>query len=260
MNIYRITPENINDLKFSSPVKFDTILFDSNLVCNLHCVYCHNNRVNKPMVEDDLINFIENQVDTVKNFQIGCAMEPTMDKRMGKIATIVSKSRAKPTGFFRVQTNAILLHNHDLNVLKEAGITFFTISLDSVDKDVHSQLRGGSDLFKIVENIRWLRKNWPEVTIYLVTTVSTLNGPGLKDLADFAVDSGVDGIELRKMFYLPNSKIIKNHDMMSKLLMTDEQFELAYKPIVEEYRNKLKICINDAETIETHKKQQKVKV
>ena len=41
---YRISHKNINTVTFPTPQDFDTIFFDSNLNCNLHCLYCHNPR------------------------------------------------------------------------------------------------------------------------------------------------------------------------------------------------------------------------
>lgn len=260
MNLYRVTHRNINELKFPSPLNFDTILFDSNLNCNLHCVYCHNQRDTKLVSEDDFIKFIDTQVESVKNFQIGCTMEPTMDKRMVKFATIVSKSKAKPTGFFRIQTNGMLLHHHNLDGLKEAGISYFTISLDTVDKDIHAELRGGSDINKILTNIKWLRTSWPSLNICLVCTVSSLNIYKLRDLFTFAVDAGINGIELRKMFYYPTSRIITNHDLMSRILLTNEEFLKECDSLVAEFKDKIYIFINDEERIAKQKLEQKTRI
>ena len=221
---YRISHKNINKLNFDSPQNFDSILFDSNLNCNLHCVYCHNPRDLEKVNEEDFERFIETCVKSVKLFQIGCAMEPTMDKRMTWFALKVKNSKANPTNTFRLQTNGILLDKHNIDHLREAGINRFTISMDTINSEIHKELRGGSDLSKILKNIEWLKSIWPEACVNFVCTVTTLNLPHLQDLVDFASKNNINYISFRKMFYFPDSKIIKNHDKMKELFLDNNQY------------------------------------
>jgi MoaA/NifB/PqqE/SkfB family radical SAM enzyme len=216
--IFQISHLNINKIKFEEPKIFDQILLDTIYTCNLHCMYCHNERYSEKLKEEDLINFIETQVLSVTDFQIGCAMEPTMDKRLTKFAKIVANSKAKPSGMFRLQTNATLIDRHNVDELIEAGINKFTISLDTVDVDVHKELRGGSDLEKIIKNIKMLRQNYSNVPLHLVTTVNKLNQHLLDDLCSWAIDNNITFIDLRKMFYFSDSKIIKEHEKMKSIV------------------------------------------
>lgn len=255
--IYRISHKNINSVRFERPQKFETILFDSNLNCNLHCLYCHNHRDLNLVKEEDFMNFLETQVYSVMNFQIGCAMEPTMDKRMGKFALMVSKSKAKPKGYFRLQTNGTLLHRHDVNELKEAGIDKITVSIDTIDSNVHKILRGGSDLDQILKNIKYLKNKWPESRVQFITTVCSLNIDKLLDLCKYAVDNGIPNIELRKMFYRPDSNVIKDHNKMKEILISDEEFYSKSEMLVKEFDKKIQFYVNGTKQLEYHKSREK---
>lgn len=254
---YRISHRNINDIKFDVPHRFKTILFDSNLNCNLHCVYCHNYRDNKLVKEDDFVRFIETQVESVLNFQIGCAMEPTMDKRMTKFALIVSKSKAKPTGYFRLQTNGTLLHKHNIDHLREAGISKITVSIDTINPDIHKEMRGGSDLDKILKNIKDLKSKWPESTVQFITTINSRNIDELDELCEYAVDNQIRSIELRKMFYRSNSNIIKDHEKMKNILLEDAMFDEKISKLVNKYKNRMKLYVNDSKQLENHRSLEK---
>lgn len=256
---YRISHKNINEIKFPSPHDFNTILFDSNLNCNLHCVYCHNNRDTKTVSEEDFLRFIDTQVNSVNDFQLGCAMEPTMDKRMTKFALMVSKSKAKPKRTFRLQTNGTLLHIHNIDELRTAGINKITVSIDTIDPEIHREMRGGSDLEKILTNIKNLRQTWPESRVEFITTVNARNLPKLEDLCQYAIDNQIYTIELRNMFYIEKSKIIKDHEKMKSLLLTDSEFDTTAEILAENYKYKLRFHLNNADKIEAHKSNQRVK-
>lgn len=256
--VYRISPKNINSIKFKTPQKFDHILFDSNLSCNLHCVYCHNDRTTNTVSEEDFLKFINTQISSVKNFQIGCAMEPTMDKRMTKFALMISKSHANPTGMFRLQTNGILIHRHKIDEMKEAKINRITISIDTIDENIHRELRGGSDLKQILKNINDLKKQWPSVNVHFITTVTSRNINGIFDLVKYATDIGINLVELRKMFYFPDSKIIKDHFKMKELMVSDEEFDNSSTKVLEKFGNQIEIYVNDSELMEKHRLKQKI--
>lgn len=254
--VHRISYKNINKFKYPAPIDFGLILFDSNLACNLHCVYCHNNRSTEVVSEEDFKTFVDSQVKSIKDFQIGCAMEPTMDKRMNNFIKMVGKTHARPTGMFRIQTNGILLHKHDHEVWEDCGVNTLSISIDTIDPEVHKILRGGSDIKKIIKNIEVARKKCSKLKMWFITTVSSDNINLLSDLIKYGIDIGVNGIELRKMYYSPSSIIIKDHEKMKSLLLTNEQFNDSARSLKEEWSKSINFYINYEDTIKSHIKKQ----
>jgi len=245
--VYQVEHSNIKQINVHSPIA-QHIRIDTNMNCNLHCLYCHNARNNTLLKEEDLDVFLA-KFTHVDDWQIGCAMEPTMDKRMGKIALKIAQSTAQPRRVFRIQTNATLLHKHDLNLLHHAGVNTFTISLDTIHSDIHQKLRGGSDLTTILNNIVNVRKTFPKAKLYWIATINALNLPTLDTFFKYAIHNGIDGVELRKMFYHPTSNVIQDHDTMKKIWLTDLEFHNGIERLVHQYRDTLELIINDERMI-----------
>ena len=104
---------NLHQALAEPPAAFEAIRFDPTLLCNLHCVYCHNAQTEERLEEEDFRRFINNNVISTNRFQMGCAMEPTMDPRLTDLMLMVAASPAKPRLAFTLQTNGTLLHRHD---------------------------------------------------------------------------------------------------------------------------------------------------
>ncbi len=60
---------------------YEFIRFDPNNDCNVHCVYCHNPRSKDTVPTEELQSFLDENVESIQNFQMGCIMEPTLDRR-----------------------------------------------------------------------------------------------------------------------------------------------------------------------------------
>lgn len=253
---YRISYQNIKDFNFKTPQIFGTILFDSNMVCNLHCIYCHNPRSNMLVKEEDFSQFVNTQVKTVDTFQIGCAMEPTMDKRIGNFIKMIHKSPARPKNAFRIQTNGTLLDRQDINLWKTFGVNTLSVSIDTIDPKVHKILRGGSNLKKILQNVSDVRKKWKKLEMWIVATVSKENIELLPDLVKYAANLGIDGIEIRRMYYYPKSQIIIDHDKMESMVLTNEQFLERIKILQNDWQDRIEFYISDEEQINIHMKNQ----
>lgn len=265
MKYLHLTPENINNPTTNSsfswykkPTKlvtaehFHMIMLDTTLTCNLHCLYCHNPRTKQKMSEKDLLHFVNNYVLKVDNFQIGVGMEPTMDKRMMQFIKLIQDSKAKPLSTFRLQTNGTLLHKFNLKEIKSLGINNVSISLDTVDKDLHKQLRGSSDLHTILSNIEQVSQEWEQGPT-LVCVVNKLNAKSLPELLDYAIKTKIKTVELRQMIYWSDSNIIQNHKLMENITMSEREFETDIAELKQNYKNApILIYVNGSNALEEH--------
>lgn len=247
--MFRLYYGNINTTKFDKPYDFGNLLFDSNDTCNLHCGYCHNPRTLFTVSEEDFKKFIDTQIRSIQTFQIGCAMEPTMDKRMANFALMIGKSKVRPKRRFKIQTNGTLLHIHKMELLKEAGVNWFSFSLDSMDPKIHDELRDGSDLNLITQNIKNLRRDWPSVGMQFVVTLTNINVVGLEKVIEFAIDNKANRVCIRRMFHYPNSAVIKDHEKMKAWTMTNDTFRSIYTPLQEKYGSHIDFYISDEEKL-----------
>lgn len=249
---YYINFLTIHKTIFNKPQHFKEILLDTNDFCNLECVYCHNGRSKSKLSIEDFKNFLLTQVASVGNFQVGCGMEPTMDKRLLEFIKIISNSHANPKNIFRLQTNGTLLHLWDVKELFSNGINNFTISIDTLDEEIHKQQRDNSDLNQILSNIELVKHNCKRALIYFITTVTSKNIHALEDLIKYAIKIKINSIELRQVYYRPQEQnFIKDHNKMKLLCVSEEEFNKVTLELIKKYGDKIYMCINDEHTIDT---------
>jgi MoaA/NifB/PqqE/SkfB family radical SAM enzyme len=206
---------------------FDYLRFDPNNNCNVHCVYCHNHRSADVVPTEDFIAFLHDQVRRIRNFQMGCIMEPTLDARMADLLLAVRRSSSPPSDQMILQTNGILLHRHNAGVLAEAGLTRLAVSIDAADAQVHKALRGGTSIAKVAGNLRTFHQACPSAAIHFITTVTRANLPVLDDLVRFGLDLGVSRFVLREMFYHPDSDVVDHARMPDLVLRPGEYADMA---------------------------------
>lgn len=249
MTTIRVNPENINTLKFSSPLDVDLFYFDSIYLCNIKCIYCHHERYSTPMKEEDFQTFLDTQIKSIKMFSLGCGMEPTMDKRLVKFAQILGNSKVKPTAQFKLQTNGTIIHTHNIEALRLAGVNSACISLDSVDPEVHRVHRGGSDLNQIISNAKLLRREWKDAHLAFMAVVTKFSLPTLEDFVKFSIDLGVNGMTIKKLHHWPENTMIKDHDWMRNMMLKEEDFYAKCDELNSKYGNQITFIFESLEKL-----------
>jgi len=224
LNVY-----NVAAMRQRPPQRFDYLRFDPNNNCNVHCVYCHNHRSADVVPTGDFVAFLREQVSDLRNFQMGCIMEPTLDARMADLLLAVRGSACPPSEAMTLQTNGILLHQHDAGKLADAGLTTLAVSIDAADAAVHRALRGGTSIAKVASNIRTFHRACPAAEIHFITTVTRANQAVLDDLVTFGLDLGVSRFVLREMFYRPDSDVVDHTRMPGLVLRRGEYAEMAHR-------------------------------
>jgi len=202
---------------------FDVIRFDSNLDCNIHCAYCDIPRSDAQINLDDFREFLAEKVEALGHFQLGCQMEPTLDPRLTSFLGAVGESQVKPHGMFRLQTNGILLHRHDPEAMRIAGLTLLTVSMDSADPELVKKLRGGTSSRKVYRNVAAFHRHCPEVKIAFVATITRMNIDSIDDLVASGLEIGVSIFNLRQVMHRPASPLA-DHALMKTLVVTVEEF------------------------------------
>lgn len=206
--------------------RYDFLRIDSNNACNVQCVYGHNHRSAVIVPTESLLTFLSERVVAVRQVQMGCAMEPTLDSRLADLLLAVRRLRPPSDGLI-LQTNGILLHQHDVGKLAQAEVTRLAVSIDSADPQVHKALRGGTSLAKVGTNIRRFQAACPAADVHFITTVSRLNLHTLEDLVRFGLDLGVSRYVLREVFYHPDSSVVDHARMPTLLLEPGEYVTMA---------------------------------
>jgi len=257
LNDVQLNIHNIKKLQIEPPSEYNFLRFDSNNDCNLHCVYCHNHRSDKIIETEEFRFFLEKNIISVENFQVGCIMEPTMDPRMCDLMLFIANSPAKPKKQLILQTNGIILHKHDYGKMKEAGLNELSISIDSADQKIQKELRSGTNLNRVITNIKSLQKICPEVKLTFITTVTSHNIQQMEDLVYLGLDLGAVLFIFREVFHRPESNIV-NHEKVKALLLKESDFIVMKQKLVEKFNKKTTLLFADNQQLNSS--EQKIKI
>lgn len=247
---------NILALRSQQPEHFDIIRLDSINNCNVKCVYCHNYRSSEQMDVDDLKSFLEHNVLSTNNFQLGCNMEPTMDRRMTDFLLLIANSGAKPKHAFILQTNGILLHMHDAEKIRDAGVTHLSVSVDSVVPEINEALRGGANLDSIRRNLVDIKKVCPSLEITLISTITRLNVETMASLVQWGLALGVTQFIMREVFFVRDSFIV-DRAKMPELLLRDGEFAAMKERVNAEFSGQANFIFADSEFLDSATKKMK---
>lgn len=251
LNVY-----NIKSMRVQAPQAFDFVRFDPNNDCNVHCVYCHNHRSKDLVDTEKLRAFLEENVLSVNNFQVGCIMEPTLDPRMCDLMLMVANSPGRPSKTFLLQTNGILLHKHDYSKMRDAGLTHLSVSIDAADPATHKLLRGGTSMAKVHSNLVAFRNACPAIDVVFITTVTSPNVEAMEALVTFGLDLGVKQFVLREVFYYPDSNVV-DHTKMPALLLEENGFLRMKQNLLAKFGKRVNFEFADAPTLDRSTKKMK---
>jgi MoaA/NifB/PqqE/SkfB family radical SAM enzyme len=235
LNVY-----NFEAARQSAPAHYTIIRFDPNNTCNLRCVYCHNHRSDQTIDTDSFRRFLSEKVQEVSYFQVGCIMEPTLDRRLTDFMLAIAASPAQPSDVFMLQTNGLLLHTHDPEKMLEAGLTNLSVSLDVADPQTQKELRSGMSLAKVVRNIENFRKSAPDVAVDIISVVTTSNSHQMQGLVDLALNVGAKRVIFRELLYYPESNVV-DHARMRDLLLKDGEFQEMTDTIKAKYADSIEM-------------------
>jgi molybdenum cofactor biosynthesis enzyme MoaA len=218
LNVY-----NFADMQKRAPARYGFLRFDPVNTCNLHCVYCHNHRSDAIIDADELATFLRSNVVEIAHFQVGCIMEPTMDKRLSDIIALIGSSPAKPTKSFMLQTNGLLLHRHDHAKMLAAGLDHLSVSLDTADPQMQKELRSGMSLQKVLRNVAEFKANCPTVEVSFISVVTRANIGSMESLVELGMGLGIKMFVFHELLYYPENNVV-DHSRMPGLMLREGEF------------------------------------
>lgn len=247
---------NVEKMLVQPPERLAFVRFDPNNDCNVHCVYCHNHRSKMRVATEDLQTFLERCVLGTDNFQVGCIMEPTLDKRLADLILLIGRSQARPQRQFILQTNGILLHMHDHAKMVKAGLNRLSVSVDSADGTKHKALRGGTSLKKVAHNVGSFHRACPTVRINFMTTVTSANVDELEELIGMGLDLGVESFVFREVFHFPENDVV-DHDQVRELLLRPGDFARLRDRLCARFGGKAELHFADNAQLDDHNRRTK---
>jgi len=232
-----VSPKNIREvLSSSSRLSVRYLLVDPNDTCNVHCLYCPNKRTNKRIELDEFAALLE-KITPPNILQMGCLQELTVDKRLPRFFELIGASKKKP-GLLQMITNGTVLDRHDTSVFVANGLNALMLSIDSPDPEVSAKVRIGTDLGKILANVRQFREQFPRVELRFSSVISSETIGQVFDLVRLGQELGVSIIFFKEVTdvlmgaavaqpagFLPSARDPRYFEAMPRLLLQPGQFQ-----------------------------------
>ena len=158
--------------------------------CNLSCGYCARSRVPRTGRDMDLDAFcylLDLMPHTFKVVFVGLG-EPTLHPQLTDFVAMAACRGHRVV----LVTNAMNLETNLSRRLIDAGISGLTFSLDSVDANLAAEIRQGSDINRIISNIKqFMQLAKGKIPTAIFTAVSLHNVHRLPEIAETAADLGI---------------------------------------------------------------------
>jgi MoaA/NifB/PqqE/SkfB family radical SAM enzyme len=174
------------------------LVFELTNVCNLNCIMCGRNAKDfKPTVFSmDWFRYFEPMFDVIEEVTLMGWGEPTMHPNFEEMLSIIDNHSARK--YFC--TNGMRL-----DVIKDAlfkyNVDVFGVSVDGATPETNNRIRRGSDLNKVVENLKEIVKiknekglKYPWINFVFCAMKSNLHE--LPDLVKLAADIGIEEVKV----------------------------------------------------------------
>ncbi len=206
--------------------------------CNLNCVMCGRNAADFKLTSFDMDIFksLEPLFDTIEEVTLMGWGEPTIHPNFLEMLEIINKHSARK--YFC--TNGMTLDKIK-NAIFDYKVDVFAVSLDGATYETNKKIRRGSDLNKIVANLKEIVKikkerNLTYPYINFVFCAMKSNIEELPDLVKLASDVGVD--EVKVVYLTAFNKLLAHEVLWDEKEKTKEIFNKA-----EELADKLNISL-----------------
>ncbi len=165
-------------------------------LCNLDCEYCvlRKNMPEKTTLKLSEFRLLIPYVRHADGVSLSGMAEPLMNRYIAEFVRCIKSENSRCV--VSMDSNATLLTERVCHNLVDAGLDFFTFSMDSNQPSINDKIRRGSSISKIVENIKLLnqikksrRTDRPLLTA--VTVLQKQNYQHLPDIVETTFEMGV---------------------------------------------------------------------
>jgi MoaA/NifB/PqqE/SkfB family radical SAM enzyme len=160
-------------------------------VCNLKCKHCciENMRYDAPVLTIEHVRELAKQADELGIAQMNLAGgEPLMFKEFDKLIEAINSNKF----YIGLDTNGLLIDTKTALHLKEIGVDKVKVSIDSIDEDVHNDIRNAKVYKRAIESIFIAKKSGLHAIVNTVATNVNVKDGQMERLAKFGQDNGID--------------------------------------------------------------------
>lgn len=187
-----ILSDDINSNNYECPY-FSKMHVEVTSLCNLKCSHCSRTLAdypskNKVMSADLFRNIVDKVASRIDLLHVQGFGEPTMHPQFADLLKYAVDSKK----FNAVSTTTNLLYKtpDDYSSYFDKGLASLIISVDSIDPINIAQIRQGSDLQLLLNNIKIIAAKHAN-KLALQTTVNRINVSELDKIALFIIDNGI---------------------------------------------------------------------
>lgn len=150
--------------------------------CNLRCRHCRLEKIRYNMSLDEIEVICKKLAKYHTNCIFVSGGEPTV--RADIVDVIKLMKRYIPV--ITLNTNGTLLDRKLIEELIDAGVNYFQISLDGLEKD-HNEIRGNGTFEKTINDMQILSEYSDRINIHVSSVVSLLNIDKMEDFIKFLI-------------------------------------------------------------------------
>lgn len=164
--------------------------------CNLECKMCDQWKTSpelflKELSTKEWFMFIDSVGRTHALAIVITGGEPLLREDMFDIIKYI---RSKGIAC-HVCSNGTLLNKFTVKKLEESRLNSISISLDSCSAEIHNKMRGVECFDRVIEGVKFLRRDAPQIKVGINYVITKLNFRGLCRMVPFAESLGVDQIK-----------------------------------------------------------------
>ncbi len=189
-------------------------IFEITPECDLDCIYCYNVWKEKTEYQKRTLDvpkikqlFTKITDETAIDSLVITGGEPLLYENLIELVSFFKEKRIK-TG---ITTHGIHLTDQKTKELIDAGISYFEISLDSLNPAIYQKLTNDNRLDKVKKAILNIKKHNALLTVS--TIITKLNIQDIPDVIDFSFAFSADFLSLNR--FIPGGKGLKNKDILA---------------------------------------------
>jgi MoaA/NifB/PqqE/SkfB family radical SAM enzyme len=160
-------------------------------VCNLKCKHCciENMNYDAPVLTIEHVRELANQANELGIAQMNLAGgEPLMFKEFDKLIEAINPNKF----YIGLDTNGLLINEKAAQHLKEIGVDKVKVSIDSIDENIHNDIRNAKVYKRAIESIFISKKAGLHAIVNTVATNINVRDGQMERLAKFGQDNGID--------------------------------------------------------------------
>lgn len=187
--VYEKIIETADRIKNGEFVPLIAIAYDT--VCNLKCKHCciENMKYDAPVLTIEHVRNLAQQADELGIAQMNLAGgEPLMFKEFDELIEAINPDKF----YIGLDTNGLLINTKTALHLKKIGVDKVKISIDSIDEEVHNDVRNAKVYKRAIESIFISQKAGLHAIINTVATNINVRNGQMEKLAKFGQDNGID--------------------------------------------------------------------